>query len=149
LFWRGGNTKEGYTLLIHNTQRAKQLIDFDGLSIRNIVPTDIDAVIEYRDLAYVWIEVKYMGKDVPFGQRLCITRFIKDAAKVGKLAIGIIAEHSVHDAKVTVMLSDCNVREVFWGSEQRWRPPNSPGTVKQLVDSFIGMVDNAHMAKVS
>ena len=56
--------------------RARQLLLFDGMQYGNITPTDIDATIEYKDRARIFVEVKGKSKDVPTGQRLLLQRFV-------------------------------------------------------------------------
>jgi len=45
--------------VIHAPQRATQLRDYSGLLFGNITPTDIDGLIEYKNIGYVIIELKY------------------------------------------------------------------------------------------
>ena len=75
--------------------RARQLLLFDGMQYGNITPTDIDATIEYKDRARIFVEVKGKSKDVPTGQRLLLQRFVDDFRASGKDAIAIIAEHTL------------------------------------------------------
>ena len=50
---------------IKNPYYAKQLIDFQGLDLDGgLYPTDIDALIEYHDMEYILVEVKYKNKRV-------------------------------------------------------------------------------------
>lgn len=105
-----------------------------------ITPTDIDGLIEYRDKAYVIIEVKYGNKDVPYGQRLAIKRMVDDLSS-DKTCVAIICEHEVHDTDKHVDVSNCKVREVYFGSEKKWRKPNLGITTKQAIDRFINAVN--------
>ena len=64
---------------IINRDRRKQIIDFSGMRLKHkITPTDMDciisieptsatAMIEYRNLGYVFIETKYNDAKLPFG----------------------------------------------------------------------------------
>ena len=79
---------------IYNRKRARQIVNYEGIQIDNITPTDIDGLIEYHDLAYILIELKYIGADVPFGQRLAIERLINDLSTTGKSCVAFIAEHN-------------------------------------------------------
>lgn len=65
-------TSDEHHSLIRNRFRAKQLIDFGGLQYEQITPTDIDGLIEYRNIAYIIYEFKYADAEMPFGQRLAI-----------------------------------------------------------------------------
>mgnify|MGYP000009378991 FL=1 len=122
--------------------RARQLLLFDGMQYGNITPTDIDATIEYKDRARIFVEVKGKSKDVPTGQRLLLQRFVDDFRASGKDAIAIIAEHGVEDANQDVHLKDCSVREIYYkrkadDTDCEWRKPHGAFTVKQLTDAFI------------
>lgn len=56
---------------INHPQRAKQLIDFAGLSIDGyIYPTDIDGLIEYKDSEYILFEVKHGVRKSRLGRSL-------------------------------------------------------------------------------
>ncbi len=89
-----------------------------------ITPTDIDGLIEYRDKAYILLEVKYRDVELPHGQRLAIERIVKDTAKAGKKSIAIVAEHDVGDTNQQVDVADCIVREIYLFSEKQWRETN-------------------------
>ena len=122
--------------------RARQLLLFDGMQYGNITPTDIDATIEYKDRARIFVEVKGKSKDVPTGQRLLLQRFVDDFRASGKDAIAIIAEHGVEDANQDVHLKDCSVREIYYkrkadDTDCEWRKQHGAFTVKQLTDAFI------------
>lgn len=122
---------------ILNPKRMKQLIDFKGLELDNgIYPTDIDGLIEYHDSEYIILEVKHNKAKVPWGQRLALQRMVDDFTKAGKKAVAIVCEHSVDDTNRPVVAAVCNVRELYYGGEKRWRPPDSPMTVRQAVNNF-------------
>jgi len=122
---------------ILNPKRMKQLIDFKGLELDNgIYPTDIDGLIEYHDSEYIILEVKHNKAKVPWGQRLALQRMVDDFTKAGKKAVAIVCEHSVDDTNKPVVAAVCNVRELYYGGEKRWRPPDSPMTVRQAVNNF-------------
>jgi len=126
---------------IQFVDRARQLNSFKDLTFGKITPTDIDGLIEYKDKAYIFIEVKYKDKDLPFGQRLALERLIRDTPK-HKKSISIVCEHCVEDTEIQVNVANCKVRELYLYNELKWRPPNELITVKELVDLFINvMVD--------
>lgn len=124
--------------VIENPARAQQINDFSGLLYGKITPTDIDGLIEYQDKAYVFIEVKYNGKDLPNGQRLAIKRLVDDTSKQGKVAIALVVNHEVADTSASVPVASCAVRELYYSKEKRWRAPHKPVTTKEIVDWFIG-----------
>ena len=122
---------------ILNPKRMKQLIDFKGLELDGgIYPTDIDGIIEYRDSEYIILEVKHHKAKVPGGQRLCLQRMVDDFTKTGKKAVAIVCEHEVDNPDIPVVAALCNVRELYYGGEREWRPPDEPMTVRQAILSF-------------
>ncbi len=122
---------------ILNPKRMKQLIDFKGLELDGgIYPTDIDGIIEYRDSEYIILEVKHNNAKVPWGQRLCLQRMVDDFTKTGKKAVAIVCEHRVDDPGKPIVAAFCNVRELYYGGEKKWRPPDKPTTVRQAIDGF-------------
>ena len=122
---------------IKNPHYAKQLIDFQGLGLDGgLYPTDIDALIEYHDMEYILVEVKYKNKRVPYSQKLAIQRMIEDFTKAGKRAIALVAEHYESDPRKPVIAANCRVRELYYGEECEWRAPVCEITVRQAVDSF-------------
>lgn len=122
---------------ILNPKRMKQLIDFSGLELDGgIYPTDIDGFIEYHDSEYILIEVKHAKAQVPYGQRLALQRAVDDFTTSGKDAVAIVCEHHVDDVSENVVAAKCNVREIYYGKEHCWRPPDEPMNVRQAIDSF-------------
>lgn len=124
--------------LIMHPERQKQPIDFYGLQYGKIAPTDIDAIIELNDKAWIVYEVKYEGKEVPFGQKLCIERMIKDFSKNGKAAIAIVLEHHVADPNEAIMIANCTVREYFFLG--KWVKANKVETAREITDRFMGYI---------
>ena len=122
---------------IQNPYRMKQLIDFQGLDVDGyIYPTDIDGLIEYKDSEYIIFEIKYGGAEVPVGQKLALQWMVDDFTKVGKQAVALVCEHTVHDAEKPVIAAWCKVREIYYGKEKQWRAPDSEITVREAVDNF-------------
>ena len=123
--------------LIKNAARKQQINDFSGLLIGNITPTDLDGVTEYKDKAYMLFEVKYDDAELPYGQRLCIERMIKDFGKSGKQAIAVVVEHDVHDTNESVSVAQCRVREIYMSHEKIWRPPKKFITAGELQTEYL------------
>lgn len=121
-----------------NPKRGKQLLLFDGLNYdAKVAPMDLDGLIEYHDKKRVLIEVKLKNTPVPDGERIALERMINDFAVAGKIAMAIIADHSIFNAEKDVLVGDCIVREIYHSNEKRWRPPKVLMTVKMLMDAFI------------
>ena len=127
---------------IKSRKRAKQLIDFGGIEFgERLWPTDFDAVIEWKDRAWLLFEVKMYDVDVPSGQRLAIERFVRDVHKAGKHAMAVVVQHGVTDPDETVTLAKCRVREVYASGEFRWRPPNRPMDAQQMAQEYIAYIE--------
>ena len=122
---------------IRNPYYAKQLIDFQGLDLDGgLYPTDLDAIIEYHDMEYILVEIKYKNKRVPYSQKLALQRMIEDFTKAGKRAIALIADHHESDPRKPIIAANCKVRELYYGEECQWRAPTRELTVRQAVDDF-------------
>jgi len=125
---------------IENIKRKQQINNFRGLLYGKITPTDVDGLIEYKNKAWVLIEVKYLENTLPFGQRLAFERLINDVSQK-KQAIAIVAEHSVHNTEQDIMVDGCRVREYYLSDKKRWMEPKQEITVKHLIDKFLYTVN--------
>ena len=127
---------------IQRRDRARQLVSFEGMELgARIWPTDFDAVIEWKDRAWLLFEVKHGGKEVPRGQRLALERFVRDVWRGGKKAIAAVVEHDVDDPREDVRLSECSVREVYVGGEFVWRAPRRRITASECMSAYIGYAE--------
>lgn len=50
--------------------------------------------------------------------------------------VAIVCEHKVDDTDKPVVAAFCKVRELYYGGEHKWRPPDSPMNVRQAIDKF-------------
>ena len=119
---------------IRHKKRAKQIIDFKGLIDGKMMPTDIDAVIEYKNKAYVFIEVKHIEAKLPFGQKLALERLVKDTEKAGKKSIAFVVVHETK-ADEDVDLGECNIRRYFF--EGQWVFPETNINIRDAVNKFL------------
>ena len=127
--------------------RARQLILFDEMNIEKRSFTDFDAVMEWRDFAWLVFEVKHGNKGVPVGQRIALERFVMDARKAGKRALAAVVEHYEDDASKGIYLKDCKTRSLFVSSELRWRPPKRPMTAKELMHEYIRHIETTQTGR--
>jgi hypothetical protein len=121
--------------VIKNREFATQIRDFRNLRFGNITPTDIDGAIEYHNKAYVYIETKYVGSEVPYGQRLFLERQCDDMSIV-KPAISII---TFHNTTGDIDVGNTVVSEYRY--KRTWRNPKTQLTCKELVEKFLELVD--------
>lgn len=123
-------------VVINNTDRARQIISFKGLKYGKMSPTDLDCLIEYKNRAYIFIEVKCGSKELPLGQRLALERLVKDTSK-GKRSIAMVCEHKVFNTEYEVLLKDTIVRKIYLDKECYWREPKRRVNAKQAIEVFI------------
>lgn len=120
--------------VINNKDRARQLRDFSGLRYGNITPTDIDGLIEYKDIAYVIFETKFGSAEVPRGQMIALERLCDDLQNY-KHTIVIISSHN-HPVTEEIDLANSIVTQYRW--RKKWVDmKDNPYTVKMLVDWFL------------
>lgn len=117
-----------------NKARASQPRDFTGLLYGNITPTDIDALMDYHNKAWILIEAKFRGAEMPFGQRLALERMCDDLQK-RKPTILIVASHNNLSGQA---IDFANAKVESYRHNRTWLIPGNSITVKQLVDDFIG-----------
>ena len=121
--------------VIQNVARAQQINDFKGLLIGKITPTDIDGVIEYQNKAYIFIEIKYKDKDLPYGQKLALERLSNDVIKAGKSSIVLVVEHDIDDTSESVDVSSCKIRNYYFN--KKWLIPKNEITVGEAIVIFL------------
>ena len=114
-------------------QRAQQLRNFTGLLFGSITPTDIDGFIEYKNRAYIIIEMKLDEVEVPFGQMLALERLCDDLQKE-KQCLLIVAQHNYRPEQ-DIDFANCQVSK--YRSRGKWITPESSITVKKLIDEFL------------
>ena len=125
---------------IQNRDRAKQIIDFGGMRYGNITPTDIDGYIDYHDSAFVFLEMKLEGADMPYGQRLALERLVNSATASGHDACAMLCIHNKQNPDEDVKAADTQVRAIYW--KGAWHPPARQMTTKEMVDSFLRFTQN-------
>jgi beta-xylosidase len=128
--------------VIQNIGRKQQINDFSELRFENITPTDMDGVIEYKDRAYIFLEIKYLDKELPWGQRLFLERLVNDIAETGKQAVAIVIEHSVRDISLSVPVADCKVREAYYHNIRQWKKIPGEFTAGSYIKMFLDYVEH-------
>lgn len=124
--------------VFHSRNNAKQLITYNGMTFGNISPTDVDALIEYRDKAYVIFECKYTTAELPIGQRIALTRMVDALQDAGKEAILLICEHTVSRASDDIVLGRTNVRSVYY--KKQFHPMQNT-TAKEMTERFLNYIE--------
>jgi len=128
--------------VIRNIARKQQINDFSRLRFGNITPTDLDGVIEYKDRGYIFFEVKHGDTPLPFGQKLCMERLVRDAPS-NKTAMAMVVEHEIADVNESIDVAECEVRELYSNidAKMRWRKPKRKYNALKLSECFIDYID--------
>ena len=134
--------------VIENIARKQQINDFSGVRIGNITPTDLDGAIDYHGKAFIFIEVKLIGKELPFGQKLFLERIIDAISDNGKYAVAFVIEHDVQDVTQSIPCADCYVREVYLTKNKKWKKPCKKRTLKNMLNGFIDYVDGKNKTEL-
>lgn len=124
---------------IQNSEKARQLIDFRGLQVEHMYPTDIDGIFEIKDKSYIIFEIKHGDAEVPVGQKILLTRMINDFSKAGKSSIAIVGEHMVHNPNKNIDAALCRVRELYTCSTG-WYKPTKNITLQEAIDTFCDLL---------
>ena len=124
--------------IIKNRGFANQVRDYSGLRFGNITPTDIDGMIEYKNICYVYIEIKYLDAELPFGQRLALERQTDDMQKV-KPTITVIVSHN---SKGDIDVGNSIVTEFRWLGQ--WRKVDSIKSARQVIERFVNWCETSH-----
>lgn len=126
------NQTEALRGTLTNRARHLQAVRFDGLIFGKITPTDIDASIEFDDRLYIFIEAKFVGTPIKYGQKLFLERMADNMNNPPhKYGLSIIAEHCIPSDQ-DIIVSNMIVRE--FRMHGQWRTPLiSNTTVLQAV----------------
>lgn len=83
---------------IRNSALVGQVVDFSGFRgqlVRRIIPTDIDAFMEFEGRLFIGVEYKYhlRGKNQETAQRVCFERLVMAIDHGQVRAFFLLAEH--------------------------------------------------------
>lgn len=104
--------------IIKSAEAFAQPLHFEGVEFHTesntITPTDIDAVLEFKDRLVVLVEVKRRNFEMRGGQRFAIERICKaiDAHK-DKTCVAFKCWHDVDKPK-PVLLRELYIQSYFW-----------------------------------
>lgn len=119
---------------IRDEEKAKQLRDYSGLCFGTITPTDIDGLIEYHNIGYVIMELKYGNSQLDAGQELALKRLTDDLATSGKNTICIIASH---ETKPEFPIDVANTQVIRYRHGGKWHNENNNLTTRKLIERFL------------
>lgn len=135
-------------IIIGNPRSMGQLVLFEGLMFGTAYPTDIDMMMEYHNIGYVFVELKYNGSPVKLGQRLALERLAKDCYKmtdsglIKKPSISIVADHVVGNPANPIYATDCVTRSVFFGDDCKWHEVKRNEPLHTTIESFLKYCDS-------
>lgn len=132
--------------VIRNRAAAQQLRDFSGLRYGRITPTDIDAYMEFGGRLFVFVEAKYGGALLPYGQQLAIERLV-DAIHnpPHRYAVAMVVSHDTQGADVS--FSDTRVQRYRWAGQ--WRSPQEFGMpLRAALDCVVSKYGTAQLVDV-
>lgn len=127
--------------VIRNRLFKQQIVDFGGLRFGTITPTDLDAFMDFNNKLFVFVEAKYAGAPVPYGQRLAIERLCDACHQPpARYAVAFLTSHN---DKGDINFAQTTVTKYRW--QGQWLDPRLPGStlvdgVKAFRDKYIGNV---------
>ena len=118
---------------IKNKARLLQPVNFEGLRSGSMLASDIDAVMEYGDRLFIFVELKRPGIGMPTGQRIMYERMSRAISESPKReAYTILAENNEDDPEKPVDLAHCKVSCYFDGTQKKWLTAIKPLNVLLL-----------------
>jgi len=118
--------------LSENREYARQIRDFSGLVIGTITPTDLDGLIEYKNRAFIFIETKHVGAEMPFGQKLALERLCDATTKSGKQSVLFVTNHDC-DGDIDF----ANTRVVKFYYRSKWYLEKNEPVLSEMINRFI------------
>ncbi len=102
---------------IRHRDRAKQLHDFTGLLWGKITPTNIEGYVEFAGKVFFFIEDKFEGAEMPYGQRLAFERLVDVIEQGGAKAYLLLVEHNAPPDR-DIDVAKCKV--ISWRTGGEW-----------------------------
>ena len=119
---------------IRHLDRYKQLISYEGMvRRRKITPTDIDGVIDYNGVCFLYIEGKFEDAPMDFGQQKAIEHMVNSHIKAGHPACAIVFRHHCN-AETIIVAKDQYVSKIYYRYE--WKDPNYSCTVLEFIEKW-------------
>lgn len=117
---------------IRNENFLKRTVDFTKLKEDGKMPTDIDAVIEFSDKLFIFIEFKHKTNTaMSVGQRVCYERICDRIQSTGVPCFVLQAEHNSNGR---IEASTCIVN--FYRYKKEWRPTKEPQMLGELIQKL-------------
>ena len=104
--------------MIYNRERAKQLIDFDGMKWGRCRPTDLDFSLDIGGRYFVFVELKVEGVPLSQGQRIHLEHLVDSIVEGGREAVAIFAHHNVVNWEDDIIAAESKPVQYYYGG--RW-----------------------------
>lgn len=127
--------------IIQNKERFKQPISFEGMKHNDISPTDIDAIIDYRNKCFILYEVKYEDAPMPRGQALALERIVKALRNSDVDAFALHCRHHVSSPRDPIVLANTEVVAFYDGTSRFWKKFEVPINTKAFTESIMSIGD--------
>lgn len=122
---------------IRNRTAAGQRTDYSGMRYGTITPTDLDAIIDFGNKAFVVVELKFKGVALSQGQKLMLERLARRLERGGAKALVLIGEHDTPPEK-DVNLAEARVRSIY--RSMIWKEGHLEQSVREATDRFLTTV---------
>ena len=141
---------------IENMAKLARVVDFSGLKVGKVRPSDIDGSIEMNDKVFITLEFKEGSKHMDRGQFLLLQRFnkLQHEALVarcngetpedhGMLAITLVCEHPDVPAPDG---ATSTVRGAF--HEGQWKPYGNQKTLVEVLQLLGKRIGNTRLENI-
>jgi hypothetical protein len=116
----------------NNRQHVHQVIDFASLRWGKQYPTDLDAMLEFQNKLFVFVEYKYGNSPVPTGQKLALMRLADAITHIPSYVL--VASHNT-DIQDDIHAGKAIVTGVY--HKGAWSTPKTTGiTVFEAVSKL-------------
>jgi len=118
---------------IMNRERFNQQVLFDGIGKGQMRMTDYDGVFEISNKWCILTEVKRVGNNMPYGQKLSYERVANAIQRGGMEALVIVTKHDTPSTE-DVMLKDTQVTDFYINGE--WHKDTKNRTYLQFIADY-------------
>lgn len=119
--------------VIGNRAFKNQVADMSGLRFGNITPTDLDAFMDFNNRLFVFVEAKFGGAAMQYGQRLAIERLCDACHRPPeRFAVAFITSHN---SQGDIDFAMTTITKYRWNG--RWIEPAADGV--SLIDGINTM----------
>jgi len=120
---------------IAHPDRARQLINFEGLNFGTITPTDLDGLIDYHNQQFAFLEIKSAGVPLLYGQQTAFERIVDRIEMSGARAALFFAHHTVRDCDQQIDAARTLV--IAFYESRRWSSFPGIWTLRQALDGWF------------